>query len=195
MTWWIVLLVLLFLLFVVLSSALNRALLDSSDSGLERRLAEKGRLERSRWLIGSQDGLAAWMAIERVCCEFIMVGLLVWELGPIAGLCSGGLLVWLSRDVISPAVARYTGESLVVTFSGPLRLALFLGRPFHLLNRLVDEIVRRLSGANLRERDAEEELQNKNVRLAAEVHLILPEMPADIPFGCRSTPCPSTGVQ
>ena len=158
MTWWIVLLIFVCLVGAVLSSALNRALLDGSDSGLERRLAEKRRLERSRWLIGNQDRIAAWMSVKRVTSEFVMVGLLVYELGVVPGLCSGAALVWIARDVLSPAVARYTGESLVVLFSGPLRLALVLGRPFHMLNRVVDEIVRRLSGANLRERDAEEEL-------------------------------------
>ena len=158
MIWWMVLLVILCFVLVVLASALHVALLTSPDGVLERHFAKKGRLERSRWLIGRQDELASWMAVERLLCEFVLVALLVFELGVIAGLCTAVALIWISRDIIAVAIARYTGLGLISLFSGPLRLAIIPSKPFHLVHRVVDEIVRRLSGANLRERDAEEEL-------------------------------------
>jgi CBS domain containing-hemolysin-like protein len=154
----LLLVVVLFVL-LVMASALHAALLSTSDGMLERRLESTGRLERKRWIIGRQAELASWMAVERVLCGVGLIALLVSsDLGLIAGFCIGAALVWFSNDVLAPAIARYTGQGLIIVFSGLLRLASIPARPFGLLNRIIDEIVRRLSGANLRERDAEEEL-------------------------------------
>jgi putative hemolysin len=158
LTWWILVLIILFFVFLIMSSALHGALQDSSDGALERQLAKRGRLERSRWLIGRQGELASWMAVERVGCMIILIALLVLELGMLPGFCIGGVLVWLSIYVIAPAIAHYTGQGMIIGLRPLLRLALIPSKPFHLVNRLFDEIVRRLSGANLRERDAEEDL-------------------------------------
>ena len=158
MTWWILVLLILFFISLVLSSALQGALLNSSDGALERQLAKRERLQRSRWLIGRQEQLASWVAVKRVISMTILVALLVIELGMVAGFCTGAVLIWIAIDVIAPAIAHYTGEGLIIGLRVPLRLATIPSRPFHALNRLVDEVVRRLSGANLRERDAEEEL-------------------------------------
>jgi CBS domain containing-hemolysin-like protein len=158
LTWWIVVLIVLSFVSLIMSSALHGALQSSSDGALERQLAKRGRLERSRWLIGRQDELASYMAVKRVGCMIILVALLVIELGMVAGFCTGAVLVWLAIDLIAPAIAHYTGQAMIIGLAAPLRLALVISKPIHMVNRLFDETVRRLSGANLRERDAEEDL-------------------------------------
>ena len=65
MTWWILLILVFMFIVLVWHSAIHHALLDTPDSVLERHLAQNGRLERDRWLIGKQRGLAALAAMMR----------------------------------------------------------------------------------------------------------------------------------
>lgn len=158
MNLWLLLALILVLLSLVLVAALQDALRDASDGALERSLAKRGRLERTRWLIGLQPRLAAYLGVKRVVTEFIGLFILAHEFGLLVGLAIGIPLVWAAVDLVAAALARHTGQGLILAFAPLLRLGAVPARPFHAIDRLVDEIVRRLSGANLRERDAEEDL-------------------------------------
>jgi CBS domain containing-hemolysin-like protein len=69
------------------------------------------------------------------------------------------LLIWFATSVVAGAIAAYLGASLVVRGVPVLRfLDLVLG-PLATVTILVDEAVRRLSGANLREHEVEDRLR------------------------------------
>jgi len=66
--------------------------------------------------------------------------------------------VWLTSGILAPALARYAGVAILSSMLGPMRLGMTIARPARALAGLVDEAVRRLSGANIKEQDVEAEL-------------------------------------
>ena len=170
MTWWILLILVFMFIVLVWHSAIHHALLDTPDSVLERHLAQTGRLERDRWLIVKQRGLAALAAMKQAGDKVVILGLVFVDLCVIgdgagftfwrvvASILIGLGLIWIASGVLGVALARYSGAGLITSIALPLRFAWSMGKPFILVNNFFDEAFRRLTGANLRQRDAEEEL-------------------------------------
>ena len=167
MTGWIILAIVLLFVLLCFHVALREVLLQSSDGELERDLARSGRLERARWMIGRQVDLATvvqWKSTAIQCaivllvlldlCGFAQVDVLSVVLGFFISLA----LLWLATGVVGLSIARHVGIALATRLSGPLHLALYIHRPLIATGRFIDEMVRRLTGANLKELDAEEEL-------------------------------------
>ncbi len=170
MTGWILVILVFMVGILAWTSAVKQALLVTSDGALERRLAELGRLERSRWVIGRQRALASYLSVKCAAQSALITGVVVLDL---CGIGEGAVLdawrlvfsvliatalIWFATGVIGPALARYLGSSLITAILPLLRLALPIMGPFARITSIFDESVRRLTGANLLERDAEEEL-------------------------------------
>ncbi|MEE2681267.1 MAG: hemolysin family protein [Planctomycetota bacterium] len=167
MSGWIVLAIIVLFVFLCFYVALREVLLQSSDGELERELANSDRLERGRWMLGRQLDLATavqWKSTAIQCaivllvlldlCGFERVDVLSVLLAFLISL----VLLWLATGVIGLSIARHVGISLAVRLSAPLQFALGISRPLIATGRFLDEMVRRITGANLKERDAEEEL-------------------------------------
>ena len=167
MSGWIVLAIIVLFVLLCFHVALREVLLKGSDGELERELAQYGRLERTRWMIGRQLDLAnvvQWKSTAIQCAIVLLVLLDFCGFGEVdvtsvvlAFVVSLALL-WLATGVIGLSIARHVGISLAARLSGLLHVALYVHRPLIATGRFIDEMVRRLTGANLKERDAEEEL-------------------------------------
>ena len=156
------------------TSSLHLALQEPSRSEIEHRLARRVR-KTGR---SSTDGMLEWIfrrraeiAIEVALVRTILrVGVTVClVLAIVSGepdvfevLVAGGvaiLLLWFSTSVLSGAIAEYLGPGLVVSGLGLLRVMDVVLGPVARVAMLFNEVVRRLSGANLREHEAEDRLR------------------------------------
>lgn len=173
-------LALLALLFATYLAALNVSLMSVTRHGLERRLEARGRGIAGAWLAARLDLAVSSTALLRTTfrlCFFalilidfagvgtgseLLVSHLVWS-----GLISIGFL-WLFSSVLATAIARYVGVQLIASSIPVLRAVVILARPLRFINSLVDEVVRRLTGANL---GAEEEAEAQLLRSIEESHL------------------------
>ena len=167
MTGWIILAIVLLFVLLCFHVALREVLLQTSDGEVERELARNGRLERTRWMIGRQLDLATvvqWKSTAIQCAIVLLVLLDLCGFGQVdvlsvvLGFFISLALVWLATGVVGLSIARHVGIGLAIRLAGPLHLALYIHRPLIATGRFIDEMVRRLTGANLKERDAEEEL-------------------------------------
>ncbi len=150
-------------------SALAMALLDASASAIEDRL-DPQRSGRGRWLVERRGELSQTVGFLRTASRVTVMLLFVVEfcgVGEQATVdayrlaAAGGssiAVLWLFTSVLAGSIARHAAVGLVVRSRGLLRLLAILGWPLQRVWRLVDEAVRRLSGANLRDSDAEEDL-------------------------------------
>ena len=150
-------------------SALAMALLDASASAIEDRL-DPQRSGRGRWLVERRGELSQTVGFLRTASRVTVMLLFVVEfcgVGEQATVdayrlaAAGGssiAVLWLFSSVLAGSIARHAAVGLVVRSRGLLRLLAILGWPLQRVWRLVDEAVRRLSGANLRDSDAEEDL-------------------------------------
>ena len=167
MTGWIILAIILLFVFLCFHVALREVLLQSSDGEIERELARLGRLERTRWMIGRQLDLATVVQWKSTAIQCAIVLLVLLDLSGFAQVDVTSVilafvislaLLWLATGVVGLSIARHVGIALAIRLSGPLHFALYIYRPLIATGRFIDEMVRRLTGANLKERDAEEEL-------------------------------------
>jgi CBS domain containing-hemolysin-like protein len=69
-------------------------------------------------------------------------------------------LVWFFTSVVASAIARHATYSIIAASLAFIRLSLIVVGPLLAAVGFVDEVVRRLTGANLREDEKEEELLN-----------------------------------
>ncbi len=168
---WISLAALVVLALTSLLSAINLALVQVSDAGLERRLERAGGLERGRWIFGRKEPVDHAVAFLRTMGRIGFFALVLMEVvhqpgqsGVIqwpAVLGSFGfaaVLLWFFTSVVSSAVARHAAAGLIAGTLPVLRLLDALLRPLTGLAELVDEAVKRLVGANLVQVEAEEDL-------------------------------------
>lgn len=156
-------------------SALSLSLIVLSRSALESRAERKGRLEMARWVLARQDAARLAVSLVRTGCRLGFFACILVEFAAdtdsglrieirdlvLAGIVSM-LLLWLVTVVIASALSRHVSAGLVAG-SLPLLKALAIGfQPLTRMFAFVDEVVRRLSGANLRE--GEEEAQAELLR-------------------------------
>jgi CBS domain containing-hemolysin-like protein len=155
-------------LFVV--AALHFALLATSSGTLEREFQVRGGAARGHSIVGRQRAIAAMVASDRAILQAAIFGLLLLEfcgigesaaftLGRVLlSLGIGVVLLYTASGVIAVALARYSGVGLIVRFAPLLAFWSRIGRPLSAFSGIVDEAICRLSGANLRQAEADEEL-------------------------------------
>lgn len=151
-------------------SALNLAMVQASRSGLENELDARGALASGRFLLDrlheASHAVAFFRTIGRVSL-FALVLVAFEGFGDAARITWGGIigttavsvaLVWLFTSVLSSAIARHATYGIIASSLGFVRVTLILVGPLLAAVGFIDEVVRRLSGANLREDESEEEL-------------------------------------
>ena len=150
-------------------AALAMALHDVSASAVEARI-DPQRSGRGRWLLDRLGELSQTVGFLRTISRVAVMLLFVVEFcgigaeavvdGPrlAAAGASSVLVLWVFTSVVAGSIARHAAVGLVAGSRVLLRGVDLLGRPLTVVWRLVDEAVRRLSGANLRDGDAEEDL-------------------------------------
>ena len=160
------------------SSALRLSLQDPSRSELEHRLRrrnagseESEETPRVEWIFARRSRLVTEFAFLRIICSVaVTVSYLVIfaDRGPEASLDAADLVIagvasaftlWLLTGVIAGALATHLGTSLIVRTLPMLRLVDLVLRPLAGISAVIDEAVRRLSGANLQEAEASDRLR------------------------------------
>ncbi len=149
-------------------AALAIALNEVSESALEDRFGS--RLPQRRWMFGRLGELAQLVGFLRTAGRVSIVLLLIVEwngfgpdsrLEPVPFVAAGAsaiVVLWLFTSVLAGSLARHAGTGLVARSAGLLRVVDAAGWPLRRTYHLVDEAIRRLTGANLRSLEAEEDL-------------------------------------
>jgi putative hemolysin len=161
-------------------SALNIALMAMSRHSLQRRFEARNRAAAGHWLADRLSAAISMTALLRTASRLsfyalVLIGFtglgdgsqllmshLIWS-----GFIALGLL-WLFTSILSTAIARHIGLELLIVSTGPLRVITTLGNPLKHITLLVDEAVKRLTGANL---DQEDEAEAQLLRSIEETHL------------------------
>ena len=151
-------------------SSLNLALVQASRAGLEEEFESRGVLGRGRWLLDrmmeSSHAVALFRTVGRVV-TFSLVLVLFEGFGESARITVSGLvgtslvsvaLIWLFTSVLSSAIARHATYAVIASSLPLIHFTVVVVGPLLAAVGFIDEVVRRLSGANLREDETEEEL-------------------------------------
>ncbi len=168
----ILLLTLVVVVFVTtLLSALEMALLNVSESALEDRLRSRGKDSSAVWLAKRRNavehGIALIRTFGRLATVVIVLQMIHDEAaGPtildweeiVLAIAVAGAIVWLSGSVLSSAIARHAGVSLVARLLPLLKIVYLLTLPVVWVGHLVDSAVKRLTGAETGSEQAEQEL-------------------------------------
>ena len=157
MTGWIIAAAALLLVAVTVLAALSLALVQASESALERELEERGRLQRGRWLLGRMLQVEWAVSFARTALRIAFATLV---LAAFAGfeepLTPGRLaiawavavaLLWAFSSTLAGAVARHAPEATIARFLLALRILDVVLGPVRLLARGVDTAVGSSLGA------------------------------------------------
>jgi len=161
--------------------SLSMILRNGGRTAIERRLAATGRdvkwreLDKRRLLIshaaaGKAIGTAIlWLALWTIDFsglpgpEFSVPGFFI-------GIVSGMVLCWIALDLIATAVSKHAAPATVSHFFWMIRL---LNINTYLISGLVafvDEVIKRLSGANLEASDEQSEAEAELLRSIEQTH-------------------------
>ena len=161
--------------------SLSMILRNGGRTAIERRLAATGRdakwreLDKRRLLIshvaaGKAIGTAIlWLALWTIDFsglpgpEFSVPGFFI-------GIVSGMVLCWIGLDLIATAVSKHAAPATVSHFFWMIRL---LNLNTYLISGLVafiDEVIKRLSGANLEASDEQSEAEAELLRSIEQTH-------------------------
>jgi len=155
------------------ASALTFAFLGYSRSALEQRLADSRRPDRGEWLADHVHACLTAVSFVRTALRLLFTVLIVvicavdlpdgghrLEMpGLLLALVISIALIWILSTAVSYALARYAGTAVISLALPLLRGVTIAFWPFIRTNAVIDEIVKRLSGANIAEsREAEMEL-------------------------------------
>ena len=144
-------------------SAVYLALLTVSRSGLEARLQPTGKAHLAEWFFNHERGAVHVTAFLRAAARvtlFIVIIVEVCGVGDLATITISRLLIaaglslglsWLFTTVVAGALARHAGLVLVASALPWVRVATIAFTPVEPVLGVLDEAVRRLTGANLRE--------------------------------------------
>lgn len=141
-------------------SALHLSIRDASRSDLERRLSSRHRkrIPAVDWLFDEFPRASASVSLVRTVCRVAVVVLMAILLDHlILGAVIAVVILWVFTSVVATALSRYMGDSIVASGLGAVRVVYVLLLPVASVATLIDEIVRRLSGASLRSHDEVEE--------------------------------------
>lgn len=157
-------------LFATLGMSLRRASRSQIESIADqtRRASVRKRVEK----IGlDMEGHAVAVVLPRVVSNLAAgFALLLWIIGRRSAesvgayefglaLVVAGSLIWFVGHVLPHSVGKHAGERVVVAWSRMIRASYLLTMPFQRTNRFLDEVVRRLAGADADGEDfLEEEL-------------------------------------
>ena len=149
-------------------AALKLALLGPSRTLVTLRLEERGRARSATWLSRNFDSAIFAVSLVLTIGQLALFALVLaetvqlrteaslsWPDLLISGLISVALL-WVFTNVVAAGLARHVGTGLLSTGLAPIRLLTRLCRPLTMAVSFIDEVVRRLSGANLRDEDETE---------------------------------------
>ncbi|MHC4992776.1 MAG: hemolysin family protein [Planctomycetota bacterium] len=150
-------------------AALKLALLRLGRSIAGQQLEEQGKTRGAQWLTARFDSAIFATSLLRtvarlaffvlVLAEVIELGFdpsaLIWADLLIAGVIAVPLL-WIFNSVLSSALARYAATGLIVRGLPVMRAMTWVCLPLTKAVSFIDEAVRRLSGANLREQEERE---------------------------------------
>lgn len=167
----IILAALTVLAFTTLFSAINLSLVQASESALLRRFAMRVRPERHHWIFDRWSAVDDAVSFLRTWGRIGFFALVLWAMarqgdgtiragqGIIAeALLFSAIVIWLFTSVVAGAIARYAAIDLIAATMPMLRVIDFCLRPITAVGSGVDEAVKRLSGANLRRVEAEDDL-------------------------------------
>mgnify|MGYP003633699555 CR=1 FL=1 len=125
---------------------------DSDNPGLQHRIYA---------ILDDPHGHSAAMALLRIPLQLAAgIGVVMWVTGlrrePTPGWVDAGigiliasLMVWVFGVLVPQAVARHGGERTIAVMSRPVRFVHAALGPFTVLVRFIDEVVRRLAGADM----------------------------------------------
>jgi putative hemolysin len=154
------------LAFATWLAALKLALLQLSPAAMAQLLEQRGKLGAAKWLGARLDAAIFAVSLLRTVARIAFFALLVAEVIELGGeqatlgwtdlLIAGAIavpLMWIFTSVLAAALARYAAPGLVTTGLPAIRLVTLASLPLTKAVSFIDEAVRRLSGANLREQD------------------------------------------
>ncbi len=157
---WIIIALVALVLGLVLSS-LAQSLRDTSRSLLEEIATirkRRGAQDRVDRILSDVEGHAAAMGFPRIVCNLLFVVALVNWISVVRGalvltwvevtiaVAVASFILWIFGTLIPSAIARHAAEQTVYSGSALIRLVYYITAPFRPLTRLIDEIIRRLSG-------------------------------------------------
>lgn len=147
-------------IFATWMAAIELSLRNGSRGAVERALDSKG--QRHRW-----DPVEARLPAVIICIALLRVAasitfLCLWTLdmsglpgedfsstGFFIGAGTGIMIIWLLTSVLATAISKWSAHPIVTLALPLLRLCSNLGFLPGLLARFIDEVIKRLSGANL----------------------------------------------
>ncbi len=154
-----------FLALIVASylATIHLSLIDLSHSSFRRRLSERGKAEQGQWFLDRIQPCILTTSLLRTASRLTFFGLVLVDIigvgAPltVSSLVTSGVIamlaLWLCSSVLAAAIASHAGTGVLVHSLPLLRLFALLGLPLLRGVAFLDEIVRRLSGANLPDQD------------------------------------------
>ncbi|MDX9911800.1 MAG: hemolysin family protein [Phycisphaerales bacterium] len=145
--------------FATLGLSLRRASRTQIES-IASQSKSKGARKRVEKIGQDMDGHAVAVVLPRVVANLAAgFALLLWiigqrgpeALGPVefgVALVVAGAIIWFVGHVLPHSVGKHAGERVVVSWSIVIRAAYLVTFPFRGVNRFLDEVVRRLAGAD-----------------------------------------------
>jgi CBS domain containing-hemolysin-like protein len=138
-------------------ACIERAMLHSTPIVLRHELEIRGTPQRALWISKKFESILQSVALVRIMCFLALICSFIFLLSPdaltywsvLGGLAIAGIVNWFFSSVVAGAIAQVVPLGTVTSGWLLLRLVsvagIFIGGPI----RVVGEIVRRLSGANL----------------------------------------------
>jgi CBS domain containing-hemolysin-like protein len=138
-------------------ACIERAMLHSTPIVLRHELEIRGTPQRALWISKKFESILQSVALVRIMCFLALICSFIILLSPdavtywsvLGGLAIAGIVNWFFSSVVAGAIAQVVPIGTVTSGWLLLRLVsvagIFIGGPI----RVVGEIVRRLSGANL----------------------------------------------
>ncbi|MSR41146.1 MAG: HlyC/CorC family transporter [Phycisphaerales bacterium] len=168
--WFLVISLVLITALTTYFSALNLALTRVSRSGLEREFAARGRSVQGIWLLRRTDEAGHAASLLRTIGRVGIYGAVLMMFTGVgegahfsvhalvyAALCSI-VVIWVVTSVLAAAIARHASYPLITGSLGFIRSSVLLFSPFLAAVMVLDEAVHRLTGANLRDDEGDDEL-------------------------------------
>jgi CBS domain containing-hemolysin-like protein len=156
-------------------SALHLALMGVSHSALLERFAKRDRQAAAQWILDRRRATLLCSSLLQTAFRvgfYMLVLVDVVGMGPETRLTLSNLLLssalailllWLFSFALASAIARYAGTGLLAGSAWLLRVIAWTGMPLARALRFMDEIVRRLTGANLHGEDHVEAELMRNI--------------------------------
>ncbi len=146
-------------------ATIERALANLSQAGLARALESTNRQHKAAWLAENASGAVLMASILRTITSMAFFAVILYDFVSfeetrwsfwvelIVACAVSVIVLWVIRDMVAQAIVSYAGTKVLARSLPALSTLVFVGRPFSWLFRFVDEVVKRLSGANLAKED------------------------------------------